>query len=656
MTTAFDELKLTGNLPSPSGVGMAILRLTQGDDFTAEDLAHTIQSDPALTGRVVKMSNSAASAGVTQITLVSEAVVRLGIRSVRNVALGFSLVSSYRSGKCTAFDFDQFWSGSLARAIAAQAVARVARLSIPAEAYICALLSGIGRLALASVHPAVYSEILKRSAAANELELAAAEKEVLEIDHLEVAEAMLADWKLPQAHGLAIRSCLGPVADDADLGRAGNGLRTILRAAGPIADLLLAREADQRRLAGRLEPVRELIGLDVRRFHQLFDEIVAEWCDWGQVLSVSTQSVAPLAEILHRPETVSVPNPAVSPIAPTDDIDATVLDLPEDELVGQLTVMAVDDDSVSLRLLVAQLKQGNFNVITAANGSEALALALDRNPHVVVTDWMMPEMDGLELTRNLRKTEIGRDMYILLLTGREEEERVIEAFDAGVDDFVIKPFKPKILLSRVVAGERLVRLQDKVALDRKRMERQVAQMAVLTRKLRHTSVTDALTELPNRRHAMDCLKEQFDRRDPEQSGKMSLVMIDIDNFKLVNDRYGHDTGDVVLKELSNLFMGLLRKGDTICRIGGEEFLVICPGSDLYGASKVAERLRAAAENHKVQHADFHQSVTCSFGVAERSEKMFHQDDLIKAADVAVYQSKRAGRNRVTLCQETAPSA
>ena len=652
MSTPFDELKLTGNLPSPSGVGMAILRLTQDDDFKAEDLARTIQSDPALTGRVVKMSNSVSAGGVIQITGVPEAVVRLGIRTVRNIALGFSLVSSYRKGVCASFDFGRFWSGSLARAIAAQTLARATKMTDPAEAYICALLAGIGRLALASVHPRPYAELLDRCGGFTEVALAQAEKDVFGIDHFEVAEALLEDWKLPQAHGKAIMAFAGPPSDDIDLGKVGSALRDLLRVVTPIAEMLVAEEEDRPGLRKTLESSRKMIKMDVNTFNSLGDAVVSEWQEWGTVLSVPTNTITPFAELLTLSEQASVKKlPDAAKSIFIEDIDAAAVDPDEAEKLGQLTVMAVDDDPVSLRLLVTYLKKSAFDVITATDGAEALALALEKNPHIVVTDWMMPNMNGVELTGSLRKTEIGRDMYILLLTGREEEEKVVEAFDAGVDDFVTKPANPRILLSRVHAGERLVRLQDKVAQDKDRMKRQVAQMAVLNRKLTQTTVTDPLTELPNRRHAIACLKEEFDRRDAGKGGKMSLVMLDIDFFKSVNDEFGHDTGDAVLTEISKLLQSKLRKGDTICRIGGEEFLVICPGSDVKGAAIVAERLRATAEAHRINFGSFNRNVTCSFGVAECTNDFRNMDELLKAADLAVYKSKEAGRNRVSVYRQ-----
>ncbi|MFG0316993.1 MAG: HDOD domain-containing protein [Planctomycetota bacterium JB042] len=656
MSVTFDELKLTGSLPSPAGVGMNILRLTQTDDFTAEDLARTIQSDPALTGRIIKMANSAATAGVVQITSVSEAVVRLGVRTVRNVALGFSLVSSYRKGKCQSFDYPAYWSSSLARAVAAQALARELRLIQPAEAYICGLLSGIGRLALASVHPKSYSELLDRLGRhVVGAPLAEAEREVFGIDHHEIAAAMLADWKLPEAHSQALAVYHQPIAEDVEGSRAMVALRTVLRVVSPIADIFLSEQGEHARHWDRFVRASELVEAGVGRLSEICDEVVAEWRDWGNVLAVPTQPVPPFAEIaeMEVPNDDAAPPEGESP-APVADIDATSTSTVDDEgLLQKLVVLAVDDDPISLRLLVAQIEKNGYEAVQATNGAEALERALESNPHIVVTDWLMPEMDGVELCRALRRTEIGSDMYVLLLTGREDEENAVEAFDAGVDDFIVKPFNPKILKSRMSAGERIVRLKDKVADDKRKIEEHVAHLAVLNRKLTQTTVTDALTDIPNRRFAMEALGREWDRRDADQSGAVSVVMVDIDHFKRVNDDFGHDVGDSVLKQVAALFRDKLRQGDTVCRLGGEEFLIVCPGSDLEGARIVAERLRAAVEETEMEHGTFRGRITCSFGVAERTRGMDSIDDLLKAADVAVYAAKDAGRN--TVCRAPAPA-
>lgn len=654
MRITFDELKLTGSLPSPAGVGMNILRLTQTDEFTAEDLARTIQSDPALTGRIIKMANSASTAGVTQITSVSEAVVRLGVRTVRNVALGFSLVSSYRKGKCDAFDYPGYWSNSLARAVAAQTLSRELRLIQPAEAYICALLSGIGRLALASVHPKSYSEVLNRVGRDRHgAPLSQAEREVFGIDHDEIAAAMLADWKLPDAHGQAIATYERPASEDSGGNRGLTALRTVLRVVAPIADIFRAKPGEHARLWSRFVDASRLLDTSVGQLNGICDEIVNEWRDWGNVLAVPTQSVPKFAEIAEMEVPPDVPEADTTAAATMGDIDATIAAPDEDAaLIQKLVVLAVDDDPITRRLLVSQIEKNGYEAVEASNGAEALEKALESNPHIVVTDWMMPEMDGMELCRALRRTEIGSDMYVLLLTGREDEENAVEAFDAGVDDFIVKPFNPKILKSRMSAGERIVRLKDKVSNDKRRIEEHVANLAVLNRKLTQTTVTDALTEIPNRRHAMDTLGKEWDRRADAEPGMMSVIMADIDHFKDVNDTFGHDVGDNVLKRIAALVRDRLRQGDTVCRLGGEEFLIVCPGSDIQGAMLVAERLRKAVEETEVEYGAFSGHVTCSFGVAQRTPAMNTIDDLLKAADVAVYAAKGAGRNRVCHAKET----
>ena len=149
----FDELKLTGKLPSPSGVGMKILQLTRGDEYSAEDIGRTIMADSALTGRLLRIANSAQIAPHEPIATVSEATMRLGLRTVRNVALGLSLLSTHRTGACQQFDYDRYWTSSIARAIAAQHLARSTGLALPAEAYVLGLIAEIGYLALATVYP-----------------------------------------------------------------------------------------------------------------------------------------------------------------------------------------------------------------------------------------------------------------------------------------------------------------------------------------------------------------------------------------------------------------------------------------------------------------------------------------------------------------------
>ncbi|MEO6711394.1 MAG: diguanylate cyclase, partial [Planctomycetota bacterium] len=268
-----------------------------------------------------------------------------------------------------------------------------------------------------------------------------------------------------------------------------------------------------------------------------------------------------------------------------------------------------------------------------------------RQPHLVVTDWMMPEMDGIELVRTLRSSEEGRQMQVILLTGREEEARVIEAFDAGADEYMIKPLNPRILMARVRSVGRVVAMREQINQDAKKQHAQMAELAVLSRRMHMASLTDTLTDLPNRRHAMERLQQEL-AQSQRDGTPLSVIMIDIDFFKKVNDEHGHDTGDVVLREVARSLRGCIRATELVCRLGGEEFLVICPRATDAKARLIAERMRLASESNVIQQGTFARAITLSLGVAELDRNDPSVDRMLKVADERTYQAKQAGRNRV----------
>ena len=624
---SFEELKHTGHLPSPSGVGMRILVLTQDEDCDLEEIARAIQADPALTGRIIKLATSVQLGGVSAtVGSVKEAAVRLGLRTVTNVALGFSLVSGNRSGRCVDFDYEQYWSHSLACAVAAQVISEELRVGIPAEAFTCALLHRVGQLALASVHPTSYARILRERVQDPKESLETLERHEFGIDNRAVAGELLVEWGLPGsfAEAVAALGVRGPRLEEPS----SYELLRLLESAAAIADVCVTHSDGQPSHFPSLKKLCADLDLEAARFCRLFDRIVEEWKQWGVLLEVATNDVLSFEEIEKRGLPGSV-RPANK----------------EDQANRRLRILAVDDDPVSLKLLVRHLEGAGHLVVTARNGKEALAVALQTNPQIVVTDWMMPEMDGIELCKALRRVRSGRNLYILILTGRAEEDRVVEAFEAGVDDYVVKPFKPKLLLARIRGGERVVRLQEQVERHIKTQEEQVAKLAVQKRKLRAAAMTDALTEMPNRRYAMRRLEMEWSNA---QRGGMSLsvIMLDIDKFKSINDNFGHAVGDVVLQETSRQIARTLRKGDTCARIGGEEFLVLCPNTDGEGAYQVAERIRQAIEGNRISFGEFDGNVTASLGVASLAEEIETIDGLLRVADEAVYEAKSQGRNQV----------
>ncbi len=645
----FDELKLTGSLPTPTGVGLAILRVTGAEDYSVQELAQVLAADPGLTGRILRLANSAAVAGREPVTTVEQAAMRLGVRVIRNVALGFTLVSSNRAGPCEGFDYDAYWCHSLASAVCAQVLSAHYPDVDAADAFTGALLAGIGQLALASIHPDAFTEVLRKAEGRGRDELLALEQTAFELNHVELSVAMLRDWGLPEELVSAVGEYEAYCPEGASRAGGVDPLTDLLWCAATLATGLLRAGG----LEGGLwhvgeegvETVRERLLLDEPAFLELCGTATEGWREWGGLLQVDVPEDVDREELIRR----------ARELRSEGRFDDMLEAKPTAPRGKPLHILAVDDDRVALRLLVRYLTHEGHSVVTARDGEEALAVALEVAPDLILTDWMMPKMDGIELCRALRRTEVGRRIVLLVLTGQDQEDQIVEAFDAGADDYVVKPFIPKVLMARVRAAQRVIELREQVELDKAEKTKQVAKMAVLNRKLRSAALTDPLTGVPNRRFATRCLEQEVAQAHRSDSA-LSVIMVDIDHFKRVNDDYGHDIGDVVLCETAAILRRNTRRGDVICRLGGEEFLVICRGSDLDESALFAERLRAAVERHGIQSGGFDGSVTVSMGVAALSETGGTVDDLLKTSDRRVYIAKALGRNRVVADEGRQPDA
>jgi len=323
--------------------------------------------------------------------------------------------------------------------------------------------------------------------------------------------------------------------------------------------------------------------------------------------------------------------------------------------VDPLGVLVVDDDPSELVLLTRYLTGAGYEVLTAANGVEAMRVLVTEGAPIVVTDWLMPEMDGLELCRAIRMHEGIPFAFVIIVTAcQKADDRLVEAFDAGADDYLCKPYKPKELLARLRAGERIVRLQREVDSRNREVHRYNAEIEIAYRKLaaaneelNRMARTDELTGLINRREALVRLSNCWAYVE-RHGGPLACIALDLDRFKNTNDTYGHAVGDVVLKETANVLRASVRREEPVCRIGGEEFLIIRPRSTEAMAALAAERLRRAVEANAIQHGNLTLRITISAGVAQRTSDTENPDDLLRAADSALYAAKDAGRNTVRL--------
>ena len=310
-------------------------------------------------------------------------------------------------------------------------------------------------------------------------------------------------------------------------------------------------------------------------------------------------------------------------------------------------ILIVDDDPMMLKLLGKYLRAVGYTVLSATNGREAMRILLNDGPSLLVSDWVMPEMDGIQLCKSIRSREGIGFVYIIMVTANSEKDRVVEAFEAGANDFLMKPFHRQELLARVNAGMHIVTLEADLMRKQREIQKTNAELMVLNGMLEQIATTDELTRLPNRREAMHRLEEYWSTAQ-RYDQPFACIIADIDHFKRCNDTYGHDVGDVILRETARTMEWSVRGGDKVCRVGGEEFLVLCPNTTAVLAAQAAERLRRAVASNTIACGDLALKVTVSLGVAERNRGATTPDELLKRADKALYEAKRTGRNMVRI--------
>lgn len=302
---------------------------------------------------------------------------------------------------------------------------------------------------------------------------------------------------------------------------------------------------------------------------------------------------------------------------------------------NDLEILLVEDSRTQALKFQLMLENDGYHVQVAQNGLEAMNMLLSNHISIVITDWVMPEMDGSELCRAIRQHDFGGYVYIILLTAKDSKTDIIEGLKAGADDYLTKPVDDAELMARLSTAERIISLE-------KALKKRNQEIALL-------SITDPLTRVYNRGYLNDRLPIAF-KRATRYGHSLSIILCDIDHFKQVNDRYGHQVGDKVLISFVKLLNDALRKDlDWIARYGGEEFIMVLPETDLAGARKAAERFRQLVVDMAVETEQGMIRITSSFGIAAISSRQdssnVDADEMIRVADRCLYEAKEKGRNR-----------
>ncbi len=293
-----------------------------------------------------------------------------------------------------------------------------------------------------------------------------------------------------------------------------------------------------------------------------------------------------------------------------------------------MKILVAEDQAPSALYLCRTLEKMGHETTVAPDGEQAWRIFQSTQPPVLISDWMMPLLDGPALCRRIRSGVAERYTYIILLTSRDRKEDRLEGLRAGADDFLTKPPDPDELAVRLEIAERILKVH--------------AQLARQNERLAELAAIDELTGTKNRRRFREDLDLLFAQAQ-RLGSPLSLIMLDLDHFKQYNDAFGHPAGDEILKRVGSTLRASLRSHDVVARYGGEEFVVLLPATDEHEASEVAERLRSTI----ARGAWPRREVTASLGVGTIGSRTSSASALVEQADQALYHSKQAGRNRVT---------
>lgn len=305
-----------------------------------------------------------------------------------------------------------------------------------------------------------------------------------------------------------------------------------------------------------------------------------------------------------------------------------------------MRILIAEDSPVYTHLLQGLLTGWGYEVQSVSNGEDALlALAIAGAPRLAILDWSMPKASGIKVCRQLRSAKLKHYTYILILTAHCDNDELVQAFDAGVDDYLTKPFNDRELEARLRAGRRIIGLQDG--------------LIAIGESLRHQSFHDALTGVWNRDATLDFLQRQLARARRESGSPVSVIMVGVDHFKRVAETHGHVAGDAVLRETAQHLRANVRSYDGVGRLGSDQFVIVLPGCSLENAGSRADSLRAEIAHRPIEGGPAPLPITVSMGVAAASRESDLQN-VLAAAAAALAEARRNGGNTVEVGLELPP--
>ena len=555
----------------------------------------------------------------------------LGFAQVKRLVLALSLMND-QVRSCPVFDYGAFWTSSLLAGMAAQRLAKLSGMVSLDEAFTVGLLGQIGRLALASLYPQDYGRLLSMVEAADPYWLRTEERARLGVDHGELSAILLEDWGVPQLYVTAVYfKGASPSAAYLPEARSMAIAQTLY-----LADLLgalclfrtrnrLEQEAAAVVLAGHLGVNRESLFV-------LGNQLPQEREKWGSLLGETVAVIPAFSQSLGP--VMSKREPLSEREAPSSLLRVQVLGTPRER---------------SRSLPEGLIRSGHVVSITEV-GRHPIQQDPLQPAEMIIIEWSLPDAPYRDYCIELRAAAWSVPPYLLGIGPVLDDGQLRAAFGAGLDAYEVAPILEQTLEAHLRMVQRLQGAQREFGRKWQKLHRFATNLAHSNRELRQAALTDHLTGLRNRRYASERLQQELAVAE-RHGNEMAVMLLNLDQFKQINDELGHDLGDEILQQFGMALQMLTRQQDVLCRMGGDEFLVICPDTSPDGAKFLGERICAGMDLVPVP-AVARGRLHVSIGIASLENGIQNVEALLRAVDLALHLAKRAGRNRVVVFGES----
>ena len=595
------QIQALGQLPSPSQTALRLFALLRSEDTALKDFAPVIKGDPTLVSRLLRLANRPGNGALRPAVAVEDALVRLGLNTVAQLAAGLSILDEAAAGQATDVpEYLRLCRVSLAAGVAAEWLSGQPGIPIAAaEMFTCALLARVGQLAMLRFYPEAYSGFLNLSD--HPQQQMSLERESFGVDYLAIGTALLADWGFPAVLVEAIRLAESDQTELAESERQEIMVR-ILHAAWDLAAPLAT--GDETMLALAMQRALALLGIEAMETYAAMDELQRRWAMWQDD-----------GRARPAPGAVSL----------------------EDGRARPITVALLARDSLSDSMRRQALEAAGYAVTETGSLLQTCQAIMGGQADIAIAAASFADCQAHAPLLAAYLGDLGRGAILLCDDLDEQAQAAVLA--QGIEAVLPREVGATLLVARVALIARRIALHRQLESERSVHRKSLSALAATTRKLHRQSLTDPLTGLANRRMAETFLKRhwsQAERRD----FPLSCLLIDLDDFKRVNDTYGHDAGDRVLHGFAEILRRQVRQEDLAVRLGGDEFLVVCPHTGVAEAQNLLARLRATAQKVRLETGP----LQFSAGVVERDCKtMAGFEDLLRAADRKMMLVKRGSR-------------